>query len=288
MSEPVVIRAHAKVNLALAVGPPEPSDGPRAGWHPIRTWMHAIDLHDDVRVEHAETTSYTIAWDDGSPVDWPAGRDLAVRAHQAVETHLGRPLPVRLSVTKRIPAGGGLGGGSADAGATILAIDTFFGLGLNPGVRTRLAFSLGSDVGFFAETQPPKPAIVSGFGERADRLDPHPAPITLVCPPFGCATPAVYAAFDADQPRSTWPERAARIDALASGPPAPEQLFNDLAEPADRVEPRLGELRRRLASALGVPVHVSGSGSTLFVLGEVSERVRSAAPSCRALHARLV
>ena len=287
MNTVVVIRAHAKVNLALAVGPPE-RDGERAGWHPIRTWMHAVDLHDEVRVEHAQATSYAIAWADGSPVGWPLDKDLGVRAHKAVEAHVGQPLPVALTVTKRIPAGGGLGGGSADAGATLLALDELFALGLGHETLASIAFSLGSDVGFFVDAQPPAPAIVSGFGDRTDRLPRTPGEITLICPPFGCATPAVYAAFDADQPVGPWPERSARVDTLRAGPLRGDRLFNDLAEPAERVEPRLATLRHTLAERLGEAVHVSGSGSTLFVLGAHAEQIATIAPACTTLNARLV
>src|SRR4051794_7506089 len=112
------VRAYAKVNLALSVGPPNPQRGPGAGYHPISSWMHAIDLFDDVEVEPlppGAKDQYDIRWTPSAPVrsivDWPLDRDLAVRAHRLIQKHTGRRLPVSLALTKRIPVGAGLGGG---------------------------------------------------------------------------------------------------------------------------------------------------------------------------------
>ena len=109
--------AHAKLNLALAVGQPDE----QTGYHPIASLFTAIDLHDTVSVralhDDAAPSQYAIAWDDGADTEWPSADDLAVKAHRAIERLIRRPIPIQLTVTKRIPAGGGLGGGSSDAAA---------------------------------------------------------------------------------------------------------------------------------------------------------------------------
>jgi 4-diphosphocytidyl-2-C-methyl-D-erythritol kinase len=283
-------RAHAKINLALAVGPPLPAGGAHAGYHPIASWMHAIDLHDDITLSRAPETRYDLAWADGAPVEWSPDADLCVRAHRAVESLVGRMLPVRLRVRKSIPAGGGLGGGSADAGAVLLALRELFALELDDGALAACAHTLGTDIPFFVDPDAwdarlaPRPAIVSGLGDRTERTERRSDPLTLVCPPFGCPTGAVYRAFDAEPTQGC---DEARVRALAAGPIDPHALFNDLARPAERVEPRLQELRTRLGNALGLPVQVSGSGSTLFCFAP-AEAVRPWAPGCRVISTALV
>src|SRR6185295_18407432 len=123
------------VNLALSVGPPLPAGDPRAGMHPIASWMHAIDLCDEVWITRLVTgaSRLDIAWADDaprpSPIDWPSEKDLAFRAHRLLEGDTGRALPAAIRIAKRIPVGGGLGGGSSDAAATLLALNDLFALG---------------------------------------------------------------------------------------------------------------------------------------------------------------
>lgn len=273
---PRQVCAHAKVNLALAVGPPIPEGQPKAGFHPIASWMHAIDLHDTVEITPAATTAHDIAWADGSPVDWDVASDLCVRAHKAVEALLGRELPAMIRVRKSIPAGGGLGGGSADAAAVLLGLRDAFAIDLNDDRLTGVARTLGSDIPFFMDTQawnegrPPRPALVTGLGEGIRRLDRQSQQLTLWCPSFGCATGAVYRAFDEAPTETCDTERVGRLAEAATIDDA--ELFNDLAGPAERVEPRLVPCRSAIEDFAGRPAHVSGSGSTMFTLGRVMPR----------------
>lgn len=235
--------------------------------------MFAVDLADDVTVRRRPVGAepvYDIRWEDGSPVPWPIESDLAVRAHREIEAHAG-PLPIELTIRKRIPAGGGLGGGSSDAAATIRAVDHLFSVGLAEPTAHSIAAAIGSDVAFFLDhesafDQPPRPALVGGFGDAITRIDPAwfspETRFLVICPPFGCPTPEVYREFDAGGPT---PFRDADVRGLLdAGSLDPARLFNDLAAPAMRVRPALARLRDRLAISLGLPVHVSGSGSTLF------------------------
>lgn len=279
---------HAKVNLALAVGPPIGRDRPGAGFHPICSWMSCLDLSDLLVLRRAKrASSVRIAWHDGRPVDWPAEKDLAMRALQAIEAYVGRALPVELELSKRIPAGAGLGGGSSDAASTLLAVNELFELDLSVSVLRSIAGSLGSDVAFFVDVvQPPAPAIVAGLGEQIERLPRLDFELVLVCPPFGCPTPAVYKAFDVEPTREV---DAPRIHELARrGDLA--GLFNDLAPAAERVQPGLADLRRRIAERTGIVPHLSGSGSTLFMPGgvELAEQLRAMLPEVRVIRARTV
>lgn len=262
-------RAHAKVNLALAVAPADP----KSGMHPIQSWMHAIDLGDEITIERASESSYRICTPNGEPTTWTIAHDLAVRAHLALEAHAGRELPINLSVIKHIPSGGGLGGGSSDAASVLMMLNELYSLRLGEMELRSIAGTLGADVHFFVDLESfrneraPGAAIVSGFGEIIERVDRQSMPITLLVPEFGCATRDVYHAFDRVE-RS--PIEFGVIDKLISaGLDREPALFNDLAAPAMEVEPKLRELHRLLSDGLGRVVHVSGSGSTMFVLGRV-------------------
>ncbi len=281
--------AHAKVNLVLSVGPVDSA----TGLHPICSWMHSIALADEISLTPASEPSYMIRWADGRAVDWVVEDDLAVRAHLAVQDYVGATLGVELAVVKRIPDGGGLGGGSSDAAMTILMLDSFFQLGLSSRAMHEIAGALGSDVAFFLDVEafgaglPPRTAVVSGVGDVVDRIDRRSMPISLVVPDFGCSTAAVYGAFD------QMPTGAVESDAvwaLANGVLCEDSaLFNDLAEPAMVVAPRLGVIREALEREIDRAVHVSGSGSTLFVFGGVDvDEVLRVAAGCRVIESALV
>ncbi|MBX3406987.1 MAG: hypothetical protein KF869_09500 [Phycisphaeraceae bacterium] len=300
-------RAHAKINLALAVGPAAP---PR-GYHPIASWFACVGLHDEVELTalgEGEPSAWRIEWAADAPrptpIDWPIERDLAVRAHRAVESAVHRALPVRGVVRKRVPVGAGMGGGSADCAAAMMGLDRLFDLGLGAARLREIAGALGSDIAFFIDEEcgperAARPALVTGFGERIERLGRVPreqSHLVLFFPPFGCPTGPVYQAFDQLPPR---PLREGDVRALAAGPGIDgARLFNDLAAPAAMVEPRLAEALARMRSAMrepGAHVHVTGSGSTMFALAQGEEHARaivekacSAAPEIVAITTMLV
>lgn len=261
--------------------------------------MHAIDLHDDLeltRLPEGQPSRHLIRWapdaPQPSPIDWPLEKDLAVRAHRLLEQHTGRPLPISLILSKRIPVGGGLGGGSSDAAATMLALNRLFELGLPLSQLRDLARTLGSDIAYFIDdASPPRPAIVTGLGDRIERIPASVAAALLIIPPFGCPTGPVYKAFDALPVK---PIRVTDIRALPASNPAAAPLFNDLLPAAQSVQPALGPLRHRIAAAAGLPVHMSGSGSTLFILARdhaplpaLAEKIHSTVPEVALVPVRL-
>lgn len=306
-SRTVERRGYAKVNLALGVGAPIPAPSAFAGYHPICSWMASVDLFDDVLVSRVggETSEYRIEWADGaprpSPIDWPLEKDLAVRAHRLLEAEVGRALPVSLVVWKRIPVGGGLGGGSADAAAAMMAIRELFELDVSIARCIELSAKLGSDVAFFLDEHvPARGAIVSNLGDTIERVAPVQQPLTLFFPPFGCPTGPVYKAFDASNGGDGLETRAAAVRRLIdvaarTGRVTTDELFNDLASPACHVEPRLRMIIDRLAGELNANIHVTGSGSTLFALAStqaqaelMASRAAEAAPGVVGVATRLV
>lgn len=223
----VTLTAPAKVTLSLRV------TGVRNdGYHLIEAEMVTVDLHDLVELDpQAGATTVTVVADGGSDVAIPTGPDnLVARALAAA----GRHAAVRLH--KRIPAGAGLGGGSADAAAVL----RWAGV-----ADAGVAVGIGADVPFCVVGGR---AAVGGVGERVQPLDHVDAELTLVTPPFGCSTPAVYAAWD-------------RLGGPTGDGP------NDLEPAALSVEPRLARWRDELGDATGMTPVLAGSGSTWFVHG---------------------
>lgn len=271
MTAPIIYRCPAKVNLALSVGPPRDD-----GFHPIASWMVAVDLYDDLLVEPTDDeTIFDIGWAEDAPapseIDWPIEKDLAYRAHQLLEAEVGRPLPIAATFRKRIPVGAGLAGGSSNGATMLQTLDELFELNLPTERLIELGMQLGSDLAFFFADGS---AIVTGLGEQ---LEPHaldePIDLCLITPGLHCNTGAVYRMFDCMPV-----ERAMDLAAVrkaANGDVRVGGCFNDLAEPACVVEPRLGEARASIAKATGRTVHITGSGAGMFIVAEDKDDARS-------------
>ncbi|MHC5113604.1 MAG: 4-(cytidine 5'-diphospho)-2-C-methyl-D-erythritol kinase [Planctomycetota bacterium] len=261
----IVVAAPAKVNLALAVGPVGAD-----GYHEICSWMVTVDLCDELavtRLAPGRLSRYAILWHEEarrrSEIDWSITDDLAVRAHLALERRAERGLPVQLKLSKRIPVGGGLGGGSSAGAAMLHAVNRLFALDVGVEGLADAGSTLGSDVPFLVHGGS---AIVEGRGERVTTLPAMPdLDLLLVLPEARCPTAEVYRRFDDDAPG---PLRADDVRAMASAgrTPDPAEPFNDLATPAVSVAPPLGDVLERVATIAERPAHVSGSGSTVFVI----------------------
>ncbi len=268
----------AKVNLALSVGTPRDD-----GMHPLASWMVAIDFADALTLEklrHGISRFEISPTTDGAAtdrtvgprvsVDWPVDHDLAYRAHALMETRIGRALPVDLNIRKVIPAGAGLGGGSSNAAATLVGLNRLFGLGIPHTALIAMGQELGSDVSFLISAILGAPsALVTGFGEQLESVDQtSKLHLVLVFPGFSCPTGPVYAALDRLRHSTACPTPdAKRVRTLAGQPKlTPEAPFNDLTQAAYDVRPELKTIVVNLQEQLSVPVHVTGSGSTLYLV----------------------
>lgn len=259
----------AKVNLALSVGAPNED-----GMHPIASWMVAVTFGDTMRVARAEKTSFDITFAEDAPkkqeVDWPLEKDLAFRAHKLMQDKTGRSLDVAVTITKRIPAGAGLGGGSSDAAGMMVAVNRLFELKIPREQLMQWSAALGSDIAFLVAALEGQPsAIVSGLGETITPAPlAEPIHLVLMFPPFGCPTGPVYKAFD--ELHAGNQDKAADIDRVqaltANNPLPPDAPFNDLAEPACIVQPQLREWQGNIQGVMQQAVHITGSGSTMFVV----------------------
>lgn len=270
MSESIIQFCPAKVNLALSVGAVEAS-----GYHPIASWMVPISLGDDLaitRLSRTEQTQFHLSWADDAPkpvsIDWPLEKDLAYRAYQAFQKEVDRDLPIRVDLKKRTPTGAGLGGGSSNAGSMLALLNRLYESPIRPDRLNAIAAELGADVPFFLD---PRSAIVTGFGEIIEPIrESTRLWLVLIFPEFSCPTGPVYQAFDQLASSGHAVDLAVqRVRDLAHQPALPSDApFNDLAEPAMRVEPRLRQLADAIHHQTGQPIHVSGSGSTLFIVSE--------------------
>ena len=265
----VTVRAPAKLNLQLAVGPVRAD-----GYHDLVTVFHAVSLFDEVTVALAERDSLIVTGEGAGSV--PAdGSNLAVRAAGALLRAAGPGAPdapgLAIRIAKRIPVAAGLAGGSADAAATLVACNELWRTGLSQQELRELASAIGSDVAFglLGGT-----AIGTGRGEQ---VTPALASGTfhwiLAFATGGLSTGDVYAACDRVRAArgGAVPEPSldnALMAVLRSGDPAElgPLLSNDLQPAAISLRP---ELRRALAAgrelgALGAMV--SGSGPTCAFL----------------------
>jgi 4-diphosphocytidyl-2-C-methyl-D-erythritol kinase len=243
--------APAKVNLLLHVAPPRGD-----GLHPLCSLFASIDLADEVAVEPADADVVECAG--------VAGPNLAERAvavfRAAVAT--GCPPGVRVRIEKRIPVAAGLGGGSADAAATLRAVNELSGRPLGAPALRGLGAGLGADVPSQVE---PRHALVTGVGERVEPLDLPEMALVLVPQAEGLSTAAVYA--EADRigvTRQTLDPDAVR--ALAARPLAElaQALDNDLQRAAVSLRPDLEQPLARLRAVGALAALVTGSGPTTF------------------------
>ncbi len=251
------LEALAKVNRSLCVLGVRPD-----GYHELDTLFQTIDLFDDLSLEEDDRLTLSI---EGGTLS-AGGSNLVLRAAHALAVRAGAVRGARLRLTKRIPVGAGLGGGSADAAAALLGLNALWGLGLATQELRLAAASVGSDVAFFLFGGR---ARGTGRGEQIEMLPDAPdESLVLLVPPFGMATPDVYRDLGA-RPLP---------DAPPAAPPAgelPER--NDLEATAERLRPELRIFRALLLSAGAVSARLSGSGSALFGVFPSDDAARRAA-----------
>jgi 4-diphosphocytidyl-2-C-methyl-D-erythritol kinase len=162
----------------------------------------------------------------------------------------------------------------------LMGLNEAFSLGLSTQTLIELAMQLGSDLAFFFSGGS---AIVTGRGEHVEPVALRQAiHLVVMMPEFGCPTGGVYKAFDELQPEAAVDESAVRQLATAE-PLADDAPFNDLAAPAERVQPQLASLRQRGGELTGRPVHITGSGAGMFIVARDREDAEQLAAQVAAL-----
>lgn len=247
-------RAYAKLNLVLHVGRPRDD-----GMHPICSLMASIDLADELTATPRESGGDSV---DALGIQ---GQNLAARALAEFRSRAGGHLPpLELRIDKRIPMAAGLGGGSADAAATLRIANELGGAPLGAEELIRLAADLGSDV---PSQLDPRHALVQGVGERIEPLELPALVAVLVPDPEGLSTATVYAELDRlGGARASLDPEPLRELATAAPAELAAGLENDLQQAALSLRPDLSARLNSLGSAGALGAAVSGSGPTCFGL----------------------
>ncbi len=263
-------QAQAKVNLWLNVV------GRRAnGYHLLHSLIGFADLADTIEAAPAEELSLTLQGP-GAPALSAEPDNLVLRAASLLASEAGVPAHAALRLDKRIPMAAGLGGGSADAAATLRLLCRLWHLDLAPSDLLELAARLGADVPMCLVG---RSAVATGIGEQLEAAPSPPAcGLLLVNPGVALATPAVFAArqgsFSKAAPlESPWSDLSGFVHALAL-------RGNDLTAAAVALQPVVGEVLSVLRQSPGVRyAAMSGSGATCFALYDtLFDARRAAAP----------
>lgn len=256
------ISSPAKINWTLEVVGKRPD-----GFHEIRSLVSPVTLCDELRFDDRPGRGFAIECDrPGIPTD---ERNLIWRAADLLARTAGRPLQGSCRVRKRIPVGGGLGGGSSNAASTLLALAGLWGLNWPRDRLAALAAEVGSDVPlFFAGGS----AVIAGRGEQVTPLDlAWNGWIVLILPGLEVSTAEVYRFW---RP-ACGPVRPPVVPETGGGAIAwMKQTFNMLEAPAMQVCPRLADVVRAATELAGRPVRVSGSGSTCFTAFDEADEAR--------------
>lgn len=264
---PEVVRAPAKLNLCLYVGPRRDD-----GLHEIRSLFEPLELADELRISQADDDEVIC-----EGIDAP---DLAATALAALREHGWDGPPLRIEVTKRVPVAAGLGGGSADAAAVLR-----LAMGEVEGLRS-IAAGIGADV---PSQLQPRPCLVAGAGEV---IEPAPPPgehaVVLIPQAEGLATAAVYAEADRlGSPRGESELEAIRrqlrdaVDQGGSPLDYREHLVNDLQPAAISLRPEIEGALAALQEAGAAHAMVTGSGPTSFGLFPTAQAAEGAAAELR-------
>ena len=282
----MTVRAAAKFNLHLGVGPIRDD-----GFHPLATVYHAIGLYDDVTVTDAAQWEVTLTAEDNIALgEVPTGDDnIVVRAGKALIAHHGIDRAARIQIHKGIPVAGGLAGGSADAAATLVALDRLWALETSDDDLLSLAAQLGSDVPFALIGAT---AIGGGRGEIVEPVADNGAWWWVaVGNDQGLSTPSVYRAFDALTDEEITGERIndpqvpqILLAALEKGDSEllADALANDLQTPALSLRPDLAQTFADGQEAGAVAVQLSGSGPTVLMLCRDAVHAREVAGAMQA------
>ena len=251
--------AFAKINLTLDVLGKRPD-----GYHDLQSVMQTISIRDDVEIDVGTEEPWTLSCsEEGIPTD---EGNLAWKAAKVFFDSIGKdPEGLAIRITKRIPSGAGLGGGSADAAAVLRALNRHYGEPLSILALAELGAQVGSDVPFCTLTGT---AMVEGRGERLRPLPPMPDCIFVVCKPeFSVSTPELYRKLDT----LTIPvhsDNRAMESALIAGDlqAVADQVYNvfDPVVTADHLE--LNYIKSICNSYGSLGQQMTGSGSAVFAI----------------------
>jgi 4-diphosphocytidyl-2-C-methyl-D-erythritol kinase len=253
----VRLRAFAKVNYALDVL------GLRAdGYHEVSTVMQSISLTDEVELYRA-AGGFDLSLEPEEVEIGPQERNTTYLAWEALQRLTGKELPVKVTLRKEIPAGAGLGGGSANAAAVLVGLNELFGLGLRVDELRGIGAGIGADVPFCISGGT---AMGEGVGEILTLLPAPPAHLLVVAKPLRSAdTAGIYRAYD-DAETECMHSVEPVVSALLSYslPALAAAVGNDLAPVTRGIIPEVARLGRTLLASGALGASMSGSGTAVY------------------------
>lgn len=264
----ITVQAQAKINWALDI-----LSRREDGYHEMDMLMQKIALSDEIRFETARWTTLTV---NGHLIANP-GKNLIVRAANLLNEYMGEKRGVRITLSKRIPVRAGLGGGSADCAAALMALNDLWGFKLPAKTLKKLALSLGADVPYCMENDFCR---VRGIGEDVQTLENAPKiPLVVACVSPGLSTQAVFSNFDeaGDSPLNVPMEKLCGRLTAGDFRAADEISGNALERAAIRLLPAVADTMERMRACGSLYTRMSGSGSAVFGVFETADKAREAA-----------
>ncbi len=264
----VTVHAQAKINWALDILSRRDD-----GYHEMDMLMQKIAMSDEIRFETARWTTLSV----NGRLIANAGKNLIVRAANLLNEYMGEKRGVRITLAKHIPVRAGLGGGSADCAAALVALNDLWGFKLPVKTLKKLALSLGADVPYCMENDFCR---VRGIGEDVQTLENAPKiPLVVACVSPGLSTQAVFANFDeaGDLPLRVPMERLHGYLSSGDFRAADEISGNALERAAIRLLPAVADTIEQMRACGSIYTRMSGSGSAVFGVFETAERAKEAA-----------
>jgi len=264
----LLVRAPAKINLSLLIAGKRPD-----GFHEIETVMAKVNFYDEILIEAGSKGGFELACK--GPYSAPEGREnIIYQTCEMLQESCGKTADIKITLTKNIPAGSGLGSASSDAAATLIGLNKYLNLGLTNRQLAKSARLLGSDVAFFLDGPL---ALCTGKGEKIKKLTKNFNFLALlILPDISVSTKKVYANYRHNAPLyerlstriNSYIEKN-RIDLVS------EMLTNMLETSCFNLYRELAELKARIES-LGIgPLCLSGSGSALFFIMDSRDKKRA-------------
>ncbi|HEV8538289.1 MAG TPA: 4-(cytidine 5'-diphospho)-2-C-methyl-D-erythritol kinase [Bacteroidota bacterium] len=267
------VKAYAKINLGLRIlGRRED------GFHDIETVFHRVNIFDEIAISRAPEISL-----DSNRPDLPSGdANLCTRAARMLQARYDVNEGAHLQLTKRIPVGAGLGGGSSDAAATLLALNKTWKLDRDVSELEPLALELGSDVAYFLRQGS---AHATGRGENLEYFDLDlPYWIVLVYPNIHISTAWAYEHTQISNPKSRIPLKQILLRGLEDANRLKPLLPNDFEPLILRTHPAIARLKKSLFDLGAEFAQLSGSGSSVYGLFSSGESADNATEQLRNDH----
>ena len=251
----MLVKAYAKINLGLRVLKKR-SDR----FHDIETIFHRINLFDELTIEPAESSISVSSNNKALPSD---ERNLCWKAVELLRSEIGSSHGAMIRLKKNIPIGAGLGGGSSDAAAVLMALPRMWNIPVDPATLAGVALAVGSDVPFFLHG---KSAYAEGRGERLNFVGLSlPYAILVVTPPLHVSTSWAYEQLS--KQRGILSHRTPFYDgATCTIGTIPSLMENDFEGVVFPAYPEIREIKRKLLDHGGEYALLSGSGSSVFGL----------------------